>query len=195
MLEHAGVHRGSDEERATRRERGHREEVVGEPVRELREDVRGGGRDDEEVRSVGEADVQDVRLLAPEIRGGGPPREGLERERRDEAGRGGRQDRVHARAGLRQQARELGGLVRGDGAADAEEDSLAAEDGDGAHSAAGVHFVDEAQAVERQPRSHDVDDTSSLSRPSRRGRRSRSVFIEGPSSFRNRSTIPSTRLT
>ena len=128
MLEHAGVHRGSDEERAPRRERGHREEVVGEPVRELREDVGGGGRDDEKVRSLGEADVQDVRLLAPEVRERGTAREGLERERRDEARRGRRQDRVHARAGLRQPAREIRGLVRGDRAADAEEDSLSAED-------------------------------------------------------------------
>src|ERR1019366_7865317 len=62
----------------------HGEQVVGEPVRELREDVGGGGSDEKEIRSVGESHVQDVRVLTPEIRGCGPAREGLEGGGRDE---------------------------------------------------------------------------------------------------------------
>ena len=133
VLEHAGIHRGSDEERTARREGRHGEEIVGEPVRELREEVGGRRRDEEESRAFGEADVQDVGLRAPEVRVRGAPRERLKRQRRDESGRCSRQDRVHARAGLRELAREIGGLVSSDGAADAEEDSLPAEDRDLGH--------------------------------------------------------------
>ena len=133
MLEHARVHRGSDEERAPRRKGRHGEQVVGEPVRELREDVGGGGRDEEEISRFGEADVQNVRLRAPQVRVRRAPREGLKRQGGDESGRRGGQDRVHLRTRLRELARELGRLVSGDGAADAEEDSLAAEDRDRVH--------------------------------------------------------------
>ena len=108
-------------------------EVVGESVREFREEVGGRGRDEEEIRAFGEADVQHVGLRSPEVRVGRAAGQGLKRQRRDESGRGRREDRIHVCARLRQLAREIGGFVRGDGAADTEEDSLPAEDRDGVH--------------------------------------------------------------
>src|SRR5271169_6053904 len=194
MLEHAGVHRGRDEQRAPRREGRHGEQVVGEPVRQLREDVGRRGGDEEEVRPSREADVQDVRVRAPEVRVRRAAREGLERQGRDEPARGRRQDRVHVRARLREEARELGGLVRGDGAADAEEDSLAAEDRDRVHQP--PPFI---SWTRRSPSSVSQGATTSMTAVSFATVSARppvaTTFIAGPSSFRKRATIPSTRLT
>src|SRR5918992_733911 len=66
---HARVHGRRDDDRAAMGERRLREDAVGEPVHELRQRVRGAGRDDEE---VGAAEVR-VRIVA-----GGPARQGGE---------------------------------------------------------------------------------------------------------------------
>ena len=55
----------------------------------------------------------------PEVRAHGPSRQRLERQRRDELLRAGGHHDLHVRAALREAARELGALVRGDAARDA----------------------------------------------------------------------------
>ena len=73
VLPHAGVHRRRDEHRAAVRERRLGENVVGEPVRELRERVRGQRRDHEQVGAL------EVRV--------GIGARGLAREREERLGR------------------------------------------------------------------------------------------------------------
>ena len=94
------------------RERRLGEDVVRDPLRELRERVRGAGRDDEQVGAL------EVRI---QILGRRPPRERVERLRRDELLRAARDERHDVVAGLDEQPRQLAGLVGGDASGYAEE--------------------------------------------------------------------------
>ena len=60
-----------------------RQRVVGDAARELAEDVRGGGRHQQQLGVVGQADVPDVALLAQRelVEEHGMARERLERHR------------------------------------------------------------------------------------------------------------------
>ncbi len=93
-----------------------REGVVGDAVGELRDDVRGGRGDDEEVGPVGEIDVarMPALFLVVEIGGDGMPREDLQGQGRDELLRVLRHDDADLVTAFDEPAREIGGLVGGD---------------------------------------------------------------------------------
>jgi len=57
MLPHFSVHGRREQNRRTRGERDGRKRVTGQTVRQLGDDVRGRGRNEEKVRAVGEIDV------------------------------------------------------------------------------------------------------------------------------------------
>ena len=113
VLPHADVHRRRDQKRPAEGERELREHVVRQPVRQLRERVRGQRRDHQQV-GVDQVRVELVRLLAPGER--------LERPRRDEALGLGGQDRRHLVPRLDEESAELARLVGGDAAGHSEED-------------------------------------------------------------------------
>ena len=88
------------------------EHVVGDPVGQLRERVRGAWRDHEQVG---------VRQMRVEILAFGPSSERQERLFGDEPLCAGRDERNHLVARPHEQACELAGLVGGDAAGDAEQ--------------------------------------------------------------------------
>ena len=81
MLPHAGVHRGRQDQRAGRLEQGRREQVVGDPRGELRDDVGRRGSDDGDVDVVRQMDVHDLAGVVPERR-----LDGIAGERRERVG-------------------------------------------------------------------------------------------------------------
>ena len=95
-------------------QRGLEQDVVGEPVGELRERVRRARSDGEQ---VGPGQVR-IRVVAGWTAG-----EGGEGLRADEALRAGRDERDHLVPALDEQAGQLTRLVGGDAAADAEQDA------------------------------------------------------------------------
>ena len=107
---HAVVHRRRDEHGPAVRERRLGEHVVRDPLRELRERVRCTRRDDEQIR---------VREVWIQILARGPPRERIERLRRDELLRAAGDDRHDVVPRLDEQPRQLAGLVGGDASGDA----------------------------------------------------------------------------
>ena len=114
VLPHAGVHRRRDEHRPAVRERRLGENVVGEPVRQLRQRVCGQRRDHEQVGAL------EVRI--------GIGARGLAREREERLGPnesvgGLRRQRQHVVTRLDEQAHELAGLVGRDAAGDPEQDA------------------------------------------------------------------------
>ncbi len=114
VLPHAGVHRRRDEHRAAVRERRLGENVVGEPVRELRQRVRRERGDHEQVGAL------EVRV------GIGARRLACEREERlrpDKAVGGRSRQRQHVMTRLDEKAHELAGLVGRDAAGDPEQDA------------------------------------------------------------------------
>ncbi len=70
MLPHAGVHRGGEHQRARRLEQRRREQVVGDPRRQLREHVGGNRRDDGDVDVVCQAARARPRRGCPRARSG-----------------------------------------------------------------------------------------------------------------------------
>ena len=100
------------------RERRLGEDVVREPVGELRERVRRAGGDDEQVGS---------RQVEIDVVSGRTPRKGAKRLVRDESLGAGRDQRHDVVAVLDQQPAQLARLVRGDAAGDAEENAGHAE--------------------------------------------------------------------
>ena len=96
------------------RERRLGEDVVGEPVRELRERVRGARRDDEDVGA---------RQVEVDVVAGGAPRERRERLGRDEALGAGRHERHDVVPVLDEQPAELARLVGGDPTRHSQEDA------------------------------------------------------------------------
>ena len=101
------------------------EQVVGAAVRELREEIGGRRRDDDDVGAARELDVVHG-VVAPEAHRSvstGRPDSAWNVIGVDEARRGVGHHDVDGDAGLDEQARELGGLVRGDAAGHAEHDA------------------------------------------------------------------------
>ena len=96
------------------RERRLGEDVVGEPVRELRERVRRARRDEQQVGA---------RQVEVDVLAGGPARERAKRLGGDEALGAGRHERHDVVPGLDEQAADLAGLVGGDAAGDPEQDA------------------------------------------------------------------------
>ena len=115
VLPHRRVHRGRQHERAAVGERGLGQEVVGEPVGEPRHRVRGQRRDDEQRRRRSGADTG--RRAAPSARA---PRTSRAATNSSAPARDDRRDVV---PGADEQPDELTGLVGGDAARHADEDS------------------------------------------------------------------------
>ena len=114
MEPHARVHRRRDQHGAGMGENRLGEHVVGEAVRHARERVRRQRRDDEQIP----APEMRIRILARR-----PSRERREGLGRDEAPRGGGQDRFHLVPGPDEQANERAGLVGRNPAGDSEQDA------------------------------------------------------------------------
>ncbi len=136
VLPHVRVHRRREDERGVYGEGGARQQVVGETGGELRERVGRRWRNGEDLRTRGEREVRDrgvprhvlarirtSRRVALELfdqdRSPGDPLEGGAADELE--ARGGLHD-AHAVARLDREPGELDRLVRGDAAADAEQD-------------------------------------------------------------------------
>jgi hypothetical protein len=89
VFEHVRVHRGRHEHRRFGSQIERRQEVVGDPVGELSENVGGRGRDDEEVDARRQRDVLDIRIGSrlELARQHAVARDGLEGELADELAR------------------------------------------------------------------------------------------------------------
>ncbi len=120
VREHLRVHRRRDEHRRTRRGVEGGQEVVGDAVGELAENVCRCRRDEQQVDRRRERDVLDVGIGAGlELVGDDPPaRDRLEGHRANEARRGRGHDSHDLVAALLQSARDLDRLIGADAAGD-----------------------------------------------------------------------------
>ena len=123
LIPHARVHRGRHHDGTVRCEHHGCREIVGEPVRDARHEVRGGRRDDYRARAASQLDVEFTReRWIPEFRAGGAPRDARERDAADESLRCRREHRFDVRAHAHQLARDDRALVRTDPARHDEND-------------------------------------------------------------------------
>ena len=118
---------GRDDDRRPRREDGGRDEVIREPRRQPRDDVRGRRRDHHDVGLPAHRDVPRRALVLDleHLDLDRAVRERLERERAHELRRGPAHDDLHRGAALHQSARELDRFVGSDRAGHAEDDEAA----------------------------------------------------------------------
>ncbi len=122
---HQAIHGRRDRHRRIGREAERAEQVVGEAVREAADEVGGRRGDQDAIGPAREFDVAHRGLggLVPEIGAHGPARQRLEGERGDEPAGAGRHHDLHLDPSLAQAADDLGALVCGDPARDAEQDA------------------------------------------------------------------------
>ncbi len=122
---HQSIHRGHDDDRHVGREAQRRQQVVRQAVRDPRNEIRGGRRDDDALRPACEFDVPHGRFGrgVPQVRAHGSARKRLERERSDELLRAGRHHDLHVGAAILESTRQFGALVGGNAARDAEHDA------------------------------------------------------------------------
>ena len=113
VLPHLGVHRGADEDGRSRRQQGCGQQIVGDPGRVLPEQLRGRGRDEDQVGRLAEACVRNGFGAAEEGRPRGLRRERRERECADEALRVIGEHRRDVHAGVDEAPADLDRLVRG----------------------------------------------------------------------------------
>ena len=99
------------------------QQVVGEAVGGLGQQVGGGGGDDDEVGRLADPHVRDGVDVVPGVGGGGLPGQGRPGGRADELQRARRRDDADVVAGLGQLPQQLDRLVGGDAARDAEDDA------------------------------------------------------------------------
>ena len=127
---HVGVHGGRDDDGAGIGQMHGGEEVVGDAVGELRQDIGGCRSDQQQLASLSHVDVFDRAVfyfrvgLAEQVRDHLAAGERGERERPDEALRRGGHDDLHLVAAVGEQADQLGGLVGGDAAGHAQHDQM-----------------------------------------------------------------------
>ena len=121
---HLAIHCWSDDERRACGERDGGERIVCDPARELGDEVRRGGCDEKQIGIVRERDVAGMPgfFFIENSSRHRISREGLESERGDELRGGAGHHDMHLEAVLREAAREVGGLVTGNRAANAEDD-------------------------------------------------------------------------
>ncbi len=128
VFEHRRVHRRRDDERNARRERGVGEQIVGDPVRQLRDDVGRGRNDREHLRLAHQRDVRDRFGALPHRGPHAPPRQGRKSGRADEVLCLLGEDHVEFGAALHQAARERGCFVGRDAAGHAEQHAPSGHD-------------------------------------------------------------------
>jgi|GEM_PF-7010676 len=121
---HLAIHGRRDGDRCGRRQTKRGQQIIRETMCEPREEIGRRRRDDDLVGPASELDVAHRRLgcLVPQIRPHRLAGDGLEGQRRDEALGAGRHDDLHVTAALDQASDQIGALVRGDSARNAEED-------------------------------------------------------------------------
>ena len=116
------VHGRRDDQRRRARERGRGQQIVGDPVGDLRHDICRAGSDQEQIGLLGQRDMVDrIGGIVEQSDRDRLVRERAERERIDEMRGVLGHDDLHAQAAFLQSADDLGGLVRGDAAGDADE--------------------------------------------------------------------------
>ena len=123
-MPHLAVHRRSDDEWGPRGERDGGQSIVRNSTGELGDEVRRGGRDEQQIGVVRERDVAGMPgfFFIENSSRHRISREGLESERGDElGGRAGHHD-MDLEAVLREAACEVSGFVAGDRAANAKHD-------------------------------------------------------------------------
>ena len=124
VREHLRIHRRCDQQRRARRGIERRQEIVGDAVGELADDVGGGRRDQQQINRGRDRDVLDVGVHAVlELIGNHfSPGNRFERHRPDEPGRRVRHHRHDLVSALLQAARDLHGLVGANATRHAERD-------------------------------------------------------------------------
>ena len=98
------------------------EQIVGQPCGGLREEVRGGGRDDDEIGLLAERDVPHLRDVVVHRGGDGVTADGFPRGSPDESERVLGRDDVHLVTVEHERPDEMHRLVRGDAAGDPHDD-------------------------------------------------------------------------
>jgi hypothetical protein len=120
VLPHLGVHGRDVEQWTPRGEQRVGQQVVGQPVRGTGEQVGGCRRDDDEFGVAAEVDVRDVLGTGPDVGRDGVVRQGGPGGGSDELQRGLGGHDLDVVAGLGEPAQQVGDLVGGNSAADAE---------------------------------------------------------------------------
>ncbi len=126
VLPHVDVHGGRHHHRAGEGQVERGEEIVRQAVGQLGDQVGRGRRDHQQLVLLGHGDVLDGALDGEQIGEHLAAGERGEGQRPDELLRGRGHDGLHLVALLHQQARQLGGLIGRDAAADAQDDLHAA---------------------------------------------------------------------
>ncbi len=118
MVPHAHVHRRRDQDRLVGRQQRGGGEIVGDALGHARQDIGGGGRDDDEVGLARQADMPHLALVGQrkQIAIDLVARQRGERQRRDELGARGGQDAAHGRAPLAQTPDQIEAFVSRDAA-------------------------------------------------------------------------------
>ena len=122
VLPHLGVHGGREDHRAAGGEQGVGEQVVGEAVRGLGEQVGGGRGDHDQVGVLPDPHVRDLVDVVPDLGGDGLPGQRRPGRLADEVQRGLGGHHPDVVAGLGEPAQQLARLVGGDAAAHPQHD-------------------------------------------------------------------------
>ena len=119
---HLAVHRGCDEQWTITRETERRQQIVGDAMRELGNEIRRRGRDQNGISAARKRDVAHriVRAGVPEVRKHRTARKRLERRSSDKLRARCSQDDVDRDVVLDEQSDQLGSFIGGDAARDAE---------------------------------------------------------------------------
>jgi hypothetical protein len=123
---HLPVHRRRDRHRRRARKTQCRQQVVGHPMRKVRDEIGRGRRDDDQVGPARQLDMahRTLCVLVPQVAAHLATGNGLERQRRNELARAGGHHDLYLGAALDQAAHQVRALVGGDAAGDAQQDSF-----------------------------------------------------------------------
>ena len=126
VVPHLFVHGRRHRQRAGARGGQGGDQVVTVAMRQARQHIGGGGRNQKAIGPAGQLDMRHivVRACIPQIHIHRPARQRLEGHRGDKAGGGFAHRHVHGVARLDQQADEFGGFIGGHAARDAKQDVL-----------------------------------------------------------------------
>jgi hypothetical protein len=124
VIQHLGVHgRTEEHRRAAGHDRG-RQQIVGQPMPDLPDQVRGGGRQHDEIHALPEIGVDDARraVRSPQRAPDRGLADHLERQLADEFSARIRKHHTHVRAGLAEPSHQLRRLVRRDATPDPQQE-------------------------------------------------------------------------
>ena len=126
---HVHVHGRGDHDRGARDQQHRGQQIVGDPMRQLGQQVGRGRRDQNQVRGIRQPDVSDFGFLSQveRVRGDRVAGQGLQGERGNELLRVPGHHHADGRLGLHQQTDDLGRFIRRDAAAHAQHDGLVSQ--------------------------------------------------------------------